>query len=183
MPFGLTNVPSVFMDLMNRVCMPYLDKFIIVFINDILVYSKDEEEHGKHLKIILELLKKERLYAKFLKCDFGLDSVQFLGHVIDRSSVHVDLAKIEAIKNWVAPMTPGNGYPRKGQKSSQKRQNRAQNGKASKSKSTPQKSTVKAKTEEMLNGPTQNVIGSRERQNHQGFRSYGLGSKKDEGLR
>nr|GEV28274.1 putative reverse transcriptase domain-containing protein [Tanacetum cinerariifolium] len=86
------------MDLMNRVCNPYLDKFVIVFNDDILVYSKDEEEHEKHLKIILELLKKERLYAKFSKCDFWLDSVQFLGHVIDRNGVHVDPAKIEAIK-------------------------------------------------------------------------------------
>ncbi|GJU96916.1 putative nucleotidyltransferase, ribonuclease H [Tanacetum coccineum] len=106
MPFGLTNALAVFMDLMNRVCKPYLDKFVIVFIDDILVYSKDEEEHGKHLKIILELLKKERLYAKFSKCDFWLDSVQFLGHVIDRSGVHVDPAKIEAIKSWAAPTTP-----------------------------------------------------------------------------
>ncbi|GJT00822.1 putative reverse transcriptase domain-containing protein [Tanacetum coccineum] len=106
MPFGLTNVPAVFMDLMNRVCKPYLDKFVIVFIDDILSYSKDEEEHGKHLKIILELLKKERLYAKFSKCDFWLGSIQFLGNVIDRSSVHVDPAKIEAIKSWTAPTTP-----------------------------------------------------------------------------
>ncbi|GKA94696.1 putative reverse transcriptase domain-containing protein [Tanacetum coccineum] len=106
MPFGLTNAPTVFIDLMNRVCKPYLDKFVIVFIDDILVYSKDEEEHGKHLKIILELLKKERLYAKFSKCNFWLDSVQFLGHVIDRSGVHVDPAKIEAIKSWDAPTTP-----------------------------------------------------------------------------
>ncbi|GJU77632.1 putative reverse transcriptase domain-containing protein [Tanacetum coccineum] len=106
MSFGLTNAPVVFMDLMNRVCKPYLDKFVIVFIDDILVYSKDEEEHGKHLKTILELLKKERLYAKFSKCDFWLDSVQFLGHVIDRSGVHVDPAKIEAIKSWAAPTTP-----------------------------------------------------------------------------
>ncbi|GJY60695.1 putative reverse transcriptase domain-containing protein [Tanacetum coccineum] len=81
-------------------------QFVIVFIDDILVYSKDEEEHGKHLKIVLELLKKERLYAKFSKCDFWLDSVQFLGHVIDRSGVHVDSAKIEAIKSWDAPTTP-----------------------------------------------------------------------------
>ncbi|GKA06918.1 putative reverse transcriptase domain-containing protein [Tanacetum coccineum] len=87
MPFGLTNAPAIFMDLMNRVCKPYLDKFVIMFIDGILFYSKDEEEHGKHLKIILELLKKERLYAKFSKCDFWLDS-------------------IEAIKNWVAPTMP-----------------------------------------------------------------------------
>ncbi|GJS62007.1 putative reverse transcriptase domain-containing protein [Tanacetum coccineum] len=106
MPFGLTNAPAVFMDLVNRVCKPYPDKFVIVFIDDILVYSKDEEEHGKHLKTILELLKKERLYAKFLKCYFWLDSVQFLGHVIDRSGVHVDPAKIKAIKSWAAPTTP-----------------------------------------------------------------------------
>ncbi|GKC33785.1 putative reverse transcriptase domain-containing protein [Tanacetum coccineum] len=105
-PFGLTNAPAVFMDLMNQVCKPYLDKFVIVFIDDILVYSKDDEERGKHLKIILELLKKERLYAMFSKCDFWLDSVQFLGHVIDHSGVHVDPAKIEAIKSWAAPKTP-----------------------------------------------------------------------------
>ncbi|GKB48981.1 putative reverse transcriptase domain-containing protein [Tanacetum coccineum] len=105
-PFRLTNAPAVFMDLMNRVCKTYLDMFVIVFIDDILVYSKDEKEHEKHLKIILELLKKKRLYAKFSKCDFWLDSVQFLGHVIDHNGVYVDPAKIEAIKNWAAPTTP-----------------------------------------------------------------------------
>ncbi|GKE27667.1 putative reverse transcriptase domain-containing protein [Tanacetum coccineum] len=105
-PFGLKNALAMFMDLMNRVCKPYLDKFVIVFINDILVYSKDKEEHGKHLKTILELLNKERLYAKFSKCDFWLDLVQFLGQVIDCNGVHVDPAKIEAIRNWVAPTTP-----------------------------------------------------------------------------
>nr|GEV71532.1 putative reverse transcriptase domain-containing protein [Tanacetum cinerariifolium] len=104
-PFGLTNAPAVFMDLMNWVCKPYLDKFLIVFIDDILVYSKDEEEHEKHLKIILELLKKERLHAKFSKCDSWLDSIQFLGHVIDRSGVHVDPAKVKAIKSWAVPTT------------------------------------------------------------------------------
>nr|GEV87648.1 putative reverse transcriptase domain-containing protein [Tanacetum cinerariifolium] len=106
MPFGLTNVPAVFMDLMNRVCKLYLDKFVIVFIDDILVYSKDGEEHGKHLKIIVELLKKERLYVKLSKFKFWLDSVEFLGHVIEHNGVHVDLAKIKAIKNWAAPTTP-----------------------------------------------------------------------------
>nr|GEW87678.1 putative reverse transcriptase domain-containing protein [Tanacetum cinerariifolium] len=79
MPFGLTNAPAVFMDLMNRVCKPYLDKFVIVFINDILIYSKDEKEYEEHLKAILELLKKEELYAKFSKCEFWVPKVQFLG--------------------------------------------------------------------------------------------------------
>ncbi|GJR99234.1 putative reverse transcriptase domain-containing protein [Tanacetum coccineum] len=106
MPFGLTNTLAVFMDLMNRVCKPYLDKFVVVFIADILVYSKDKEKHEKHLEIILELLKKEILDAKFSKCDFWLDSVQFRGHMIDYNGVHVDSAKIKAIRNWAAPTTP-----------------------------------------------------------------------------
>ncbi|GJS42874.1 putative reverse transcriptase domain-containing protein [Tanacetum coccineum] len=103
MPFGLTNAPAVFIDLMNRVCKPYLDKSVIVFIDDILSYSKSKEEHSEHLKIILDLLKKEKLYAKFSKCDFWLESVQFLGHVINSEGVHVDPVKIKAIKNWLAP--------------------------------------------------------------------------------
>nr|GFB51240.1 putative reverse transcriptase domain, ribonuclease H-like domain, aspartic peptidase domain protein [Tanacetum cinerariifolium] len=83
MPFGLTNAPAVFMDLMNRVCKPYLDKFVIVFINDILIYSKDGKEHEEPLKAILELLKKEELYAKLSKFEFWIPKVQFLGHVIN----------------------------------------------------------------------------------------------------
>ncbi|GJW38384.1 putative reverse transcriptase domain-containing protein [Tanacetum coccineum] len=106
MPFGLTNAPAVFMDLMNRVCKPYLDKFVIVFIDDILIYSRNEEEHANHLRIILELLRKEKLYAKFSKCDFWIHIVQFLGHLIDSQGLHVDTANNEAVKNWTSPTTP-----------------------------------------------------------------------------
>ena len=105
MPFGLTNAPAVFMDLTNRVCKEYLDQFVIVFIDDILIYSKSEEEHREHLKLILELLKKEQLYAKFSKCEFWLKSVQFLGHVVSSQGIHVDPAKITAIQNWEVPKT------------------------------------------------------------------------------
>nr|GEY23778.1 putative reverse transcriptase domain-containing protein [Tanacetum cinerariifolium] len=106
MPFGLTNAHAVFMDIMNRVCKPYLDKFVIVFIDDILIYSHNKEEHANHLRIILELLRKEKLYAKFSKCDFWIRTVQFLGHLIDNQGLHVDPAKIEAVKNWASPTTP-----------------------------------------------------------------------------
>ncbi|GJX99831.1 putative reverse transcriptase domain-containing protein [Tanacetum coccineum] len=106
MPFELTNAPAVFMDLMNRVCKPYLDKFVIVFSDDILIYLKDKKEHEEHLKTILELLKKEKLYAKFSKCEFWILNVQFLGHVIDSRGIHVDPAKIESIKDWATPKTP-----------------------------------------------------------------------------
>ncbi|GJZ79620.1 putative reverse transcriptase domain-containing protein [Tanacetum coccineum] len=106
MPFGLTNAPAVFMDLVNRMCKPYLDNFVIVFIDDILIYSRNEEEHTNHLRIILELLRKDKLYAKFSKCDFWIRIVQFLGHLIDNQGLHVDLAKIETVKNWMSPSTP-----------------------------------------------------------------------------
>ncbi|GJT61977.1 putative reverse transcriptase domain-containing protein [Tanacetum coccineum] len=106
MPFGLTNALAVFIDLMNRMCKPYLDKFVIVFIDDILIYSRNEEEHANHLRIILELLKKEKLYAKFSKCDFWIRIMQFLGHLIDSQGLHVDPTKIKAVKNWTSPTTP-----------------------------------------------------------------------------
>ncbi|GJT63593.1 putative reverse transcriptase domain-containing protein [Tanacetum coccineum] len=105
MPFGLTNAPAVFIDLMNIVCRPYLDKFVIVFIDDILIYSKTQEEHVEHLRLVLGLLKKEKLYAKFYKCEFWLREVQFLGHVINGNRIHVDPSKIEVVKNWKTPRT------------------------------------------------------------------------------
>ncbi|GKA02640.1 putative reverse transcriptase domain-containing protein [Tanacetum coccineum] len=106
MPFDLNNAPAVFIDRMNWVCKPYLDKFVIVFIDDILIYSKSRQEHEEQLKLILELLKKEELYAKFSKCEFWILKVQFLGHVIDSKGIHVDPAKIESIKDWASPNAP-----------------------------------------------------------------------------
>ncbi|GJX70679.1 putative reverse transcriptase domain-containing protein [Tanacetum coccineum] len=105
MPFGLTNAPTVFIDLMNKVCRPYLDKFMIVFIDDVLIYSQTQEEHVEHLRLVLGLLKKEKLYAKFSKCEFWLREVQFLGHVINGNGIHVDPSKIEIVKNWKSPRT------------------------------------------------------------------------------
>ena len=84
MPFGLTNAPTVFMDLMNRVFRPYLDKFVIVFIDDILVYSSSNDDHEKHLRIVLQTMRDKQLYAKLSKCEFWKDKVAFLGHVISK---------------------------------------------------------------------------------------------------
>nr|GEW98582.1 hypothetical protein [Tanacetum cinerariifolium] len=103
MPFGLTNAPAVFMDLMNQVCKPYLDKFMIVFIDNILIYSKNKKEQEEHLKLILQLLKKKELYMKFSKFEFWIPKVQFLGHVIDSKGIHVDPTKIESFKDWASP--------------------------------------------------------------------------------
>ncbi|KAL4011265.1 hypothetical protein IC575_028317 [Cucumis melo] len=100
MSFGLTNAPAVFMDLINRVFQDFLDSFVIVFINDILIYSKTEAEHEEHLRQVLETLRANRLYAKFSKCEFWLKKVSFLGHVVSSEGVFVDPAKIEAVTNW-----------------------------------------------------------------------------------
>ena len=97
MPFGLTNAPAAFMDLMHRVFQPYLDQFVMVFVNNILIYSKYEEEHEDHLRVVLQVLRDHQLYAKFSKWEFWLTKVKFLGHVVSASSVSVDPEKVEAI--------------------------------------------------------------------------------------
>ena len=102
-PFGLTNAPTTFMDLMNRIFQPYLDKFVLVFIDDILIYSGSKEDHEKHLRVVLQILRENQLYAKFNKCQFWLDKIVFLGHVISTEGVSVDPQKIKAIVNWKPP--------------------------------------------------------------------------------
>ena len=94
MSFGLTNAPAYFMNLMNKVFMEFLDKFVVVFIDDILIFSKDEEEHEEHLRLVLEKLREHQLYAKFSKCEFWLKEVGFLGHVISGESIAVDPTKV-----------------------------------------------------------------------------------------
>ena len=103
MPFGLTNAPAAFMDLMNRVFRPYVDQFVVVFINDILVYSKDRENHDTHLRVVLETLRKERLYEKLSKCEFWLREVSFLGHIVSKEGIQVDPKKVEVIIEWKPP--------------------------------------------------------------------------------
>ena len=103
MPFGLTNAPAAFMDLMHRVFQPYLDQFVVVFVDDILIYSQSEWEHEYHLRIVLQLLRDQQLYAKFSKCEFWLTDVRFLGHVVSASGVSVDLEKVEAMMSWDRP--------------------------------------------------------------------------------
>jgi len=103
MPFGLTNAPAVFMDLMNRVFRPYLDEFVVVFIDDILIYSKDNEKHAQHLPIVLQTLREHQLYAKLKKYEFWLEEVVFLGHVVSKEGIKVDPQKIKAIVDWPTP--------------------------------------------------------------------------------
>ena len=101
--FGLTNAPASFMDLMNRVFKDFLDKFVIVFIDDILIYSRSETEHEKHLRLVLQRLRDHKLYAKVSKCEFWLSQISFLGHVISKEGILVDTSKIEVVKNWPRP--------------------------------------------------------------------------------
>ena len=104
MPFGLTNAPATFMALMNKVFHEFLDKFVIVFIDDILIYSKSEEEHAEHLRMVLNLLREKELYGKFSKCAFWLKEVLFLGHLISGKGLEVDPRKIEAVVKWEPPL-------------------------------------------------------------------------------
>ena len=103
MPFGLTNAPAAFMDLMNRVFRPYVDQFVVVFIDDILVYSKDQKSHDTHLRVVLETLRKEQLYAKLSKCEFWKNEVSFLGHIVSKEGIRVDPKKIEVVVEWKPP--------------------------------------------------------------------------------
>nr|GEZ33465.1 putative reverse transcriptase domain-containing protein [Tanacetum cinerariifolium] len=105
MPFGFTNAPVVFMDLMNRIFHEYLDKFVIMFIDDILVYSKTKEEHEEHLRIVLGTLRQKKLYMKFLKCEFCLGHVVFLGHIVPADGITMDPAKVEPVTKWLRPKT------------------------------------------------------------------------------
>jgi hypothetical protein len=103
MSFGLTNAPAYFLYLMNSVFMNELDKFVVVFIDDILIYSKNEAEHAKHLRIVLQRLRDHKLYAKFSKCEFWLDSVKFLGHTISMDGISVDPKKVQEVMDWKPP--------------------------------------------------------------------------------
>ena len=101
--FGLTNAPSTFMQLMNSVFMEYLDKFVVIFIDDILIYSPSKEEHDQHLRLVLQKLREHRLYAKFSKCEFWKNQVEFLGHVLSANGVAVDPSKVRAVQEWKQP--------------------------------------------------------------------------------
>ncbi|XP_050884689.1 uncharacterized mitochondrial protein AtMg00860-like [Lathyrus oleraceus] len=105
MPFGVTNAPAIFMDYMNRIFHPFLDKFVVVFIDDILIYSKSKPEHENHLGLVLQVLKEKQLYANLEKCEFWLEEVKFLGHVISKEGIVVDPSKVEVVVSWERPKT------------------------------------------------------------------------------
>ena len=102
MPFGLTNAPAAFMDMMNRIFHKLVDRCVVVFIDDILIYSKSREEHEEHLRIVLSVLRKHQLFAKFKKCKFWLHNVAFLGRVVTKEGIVVDPGMVEVVINWVS---------------------------------------------------------------------------------
>ena len=103
MPFDLMNALAAFMNSMNRIFKECLDQFVIIFIDDILVYSRSEDEHELHLQMVLDILREKRLYAKLKKCEFWLDRVPFLGHIVSKEGISVDPSKVEAIQSWPTP--------------------------------------------------------------------------------
>jgi len=103
MPFGVTNASALFMDYMNKIFRPFLDKFVVAFIDDILIYSKSREEHAEHLRLVLSVLREKQLYAKLSKCEFWMDEVQFLGHVISAQGIAMDPAKVKVVVKWESP--------------------------------------------------------------------------------
>jgi hypothetical protein len=108
MSFGLTNAPAYFMYLMNKDFMEYLDKFVVIFIDDILVYSRSEEEHEEFIRLALQKLQEHRLYAKLSKCEFWMKQVAFLGHIISKGGIFVDPSKVQDVLSWTAPTSVGN---------------------------------------------------------------------------
>ena len=103
LPFGVSNAPGVFMQYMNRILHPFLDRFVVVFINDILVYLKSEEEHAEHLRVVLRVWKEKKLFAKLSKCEFWFRKVNFLGHLISKGGIEVDLSNVDAVLQWESP--------------------------------------------------------------------------------
>ncbi|XP_017441071.1 uncharacterized mitochondrial protein AtMg00860-like [Vigna angularis] len=103
MSFGVTNAPAIFMDYMNHIFRPFLDKFVVVFIDDILIFSTSREEHEEHLRIVLGVLREKKFYVKLSKCEFLMEEVQFLGHVISAGNISVDPAKVQAMLHWERP--------------------------------------------------------------------------------
>ena len=103
MPFGLTNAPATFMHLMQQMFRKYLDEFVIVFLDDVLIYSKSKEAHEKHVRTVLETLRDNQLYAKRSKCDFFKEEISFLGHVINKDGIKMEQSKVDAVKQWPQP--------------------------------------------------------------------------------
>jgi hypothetical protein len=103
MPFGLTNAPAIFQAVMQDIFRPFLDDFVLIYIDDILIFSKTKKDHLKHIQLVLEKLREQQLFAKTSKCDFLTDSVEYLGHIVSAEGIKVDPHKIQAIKDWPIP--------------------------------------------------------------------------------